>query len=99
MILTTTNTIEGFKIIDYLGIVTGVSMNSEVLSMGFSMSKYINKIQDSVDNVKENAFQKLRENAKKLNANAVVGIKVEIELTTSNYAMVSVTGTAVKVSE
>ena len=74
-------------------------MNSEVISMGFSMSKYINKIQDSVDNVKENAFQKLRENAKKLNANAVVGIKVEIELTTSNYAMVSVTGTAVKVSE
>ncbi|WP_431157082.1 YbjQ family protein [Winogradskyella poriferorum] len=99
MILTTTNTIEGFKIVDYLGIVTGVSMNSEVLSMGFSMSKYINKIQDSVDNVKENAFQKLRENAKKLNANAVVGIKVEIELTTSNYAMVSVTGTAVKVTE
>jgi uncharacterized protein YbjQ (UPF0145 family) len=29
---------------------------------------------------------------------AVVGIKIEIELTTSNYAMVSVTGTAVKVA-
>ncbi|WP_431167828.1 heavy metal-binding domain-containing protein, partial [Tenacibaculum halocynthiae] len=39
-----------------------------------------------------------QENAKKLNANAVVGIKVEIELTTHNYAMVSVTGTAVKVA-
>ena len=97
MILTTTNTIEGFKIVDYLGIVTGVAMNDEVLAMGFSMSKYIKKVQQSIDTVKERAFQTLSENAKKLNANAVVGIKVEIELTTANYAMVSVTGTAVKV--
>lgn len=98
MILTTTNSIENFKIVDYLGIVTGVAMNNEVLAMGFSISKYIKKVQDSIDTVKERAFQTLTENAKKLNANAVVGIKVEIELTTSNYAMVSVTGTAVKVA-
>ncbi|WP_438963840.1 heavy metal-binding domain-containing protein [Winogradskyella sp.] len=52
-----------------------------------------------MDEVKENAFQTLTENVRKLNANTVVGIKVEIELTTSNYVMVSVTGTAVKVSE
>ncbi|GGW57347.1 uncharacterized protein YbjQ (UPF0145 family) [Winogradskyella epiphytica] len=97
MILTTTNSIEGHKIINYLGIVTGVSINKEVISMGFSMAKYYTKMQESVDIVKEQAFQSLQENAEKLNANAVVGIKVEIELTTSNYAMVSVTGTAVKV--
>ena len=98
MILTTTNTIEGFKIIDYKGIVTGVAINDDKLTMGFSLSKYIKSIQNSVDNVKEQAFQKLKENAKQLDANAVVGIKVEIELTTGNYAMVSVTGTAVSVA-
>ena len=98
MILTTTNTIEGFKIIDYKGIVTGVAINDDKLTMGFSLSKYIKSIQNSVDNVKEQAFQKLKENAKQLGANAVVGIKVEIELTTGNYAMVSVTGTAVSVA-
>ncbi|WP_243473423.1 heavy metal-binding domain-containing protein [Winogradskyella sp. MH6] len=98
MILTTTNSIENFKIIDYLGIVTGVAINEEKLAMGFSMSKYFNSVRDSIDVVKEKAFQQLQENAKKLNANAVVGIKVEIELTTHNYAMVSVTGTAVKVA-
>jgi uncharacterized protein YbjQ (UPF0145 family) len=98
MILTTTNSIEGFKIVDYLGIVTGVAMNEEKLAIGFSMSKYYKKIQESIDNVKETAFQRLNDNAVKLNANAVVGIKVEIELTTSNYAMVSITGTAVKVA-
>ncbi|MFD1017039.1 YbjQ family protein [Winogradskyella rapida] len=97
MILTTTNSIEGYNIVNYLGIVTGVSMNKEGIGMGFSMSKYYGKIQSSIETVKEEAFQNLLDNANKLKANAVVGIKVEIELTTHNYAMVSVTGTAVKV--
>lgn len=98
MILTTTNSIEGHKIMDYLGIVTGVALNKETVAMGFSASKYYSKLQNSIENVKEEAFQTLQNNAAKLKANAVVGIKVEIELTTSNYAMVSVTGTAVKVA-
>ncbi|WP_456441748.1 YbjQ family protein [Psychroserpens sp.] len=98
MILTTTNNIEGFKISDYKGIVTGVSIHDGKLSMGFSLSKYYKSIQDSIDKTKEKAFQLLTENAKKLGANAVVGIKVEIELMASNYAMVSVTGTAVSVA-
>ena len=97
MILTTTNSIEGYKIEDYLGIVTGVAINEETINIGFSVSKYYRKIQESIDQVKETAFQRLQNNATKLNAHAVVAIKVEIELTTSNYAMVSVTGTAVKI--
>ena len=98
MILTTTNSIEDHKIIDYLGIVTGVAINKEAVSMGFSASKYYTKLLNNIEAVKEEAFQTLQNNAAKLNANAVVGIKIEIELTTSNYAMVSVTGTAVKVA-
>ena len=98
MILTTTNSIEGYKIIDYLGIVTGVAINKETLAMGFSVSKYYGKIQSSIETVKEEAFQSLQNNAAKLKANAVVGIKVEVEFTTSNYPIVSVTGTAVKVA-
>ena len=97
MILTTTNSIEGFKIADYLGIVTGVAINDQTLASGFSTSKYYKKIQESIDAVKEKAFQNIQENAKKLGANAIVGIKVEIELTTTNYPVVSVTGTAVKI--
>lgn len=98
MILTTTNSIEGFKIVEYKGIVTGVAVNDKKLAMGFSVSKYYKAIQDSIDRVKEQAFQNLQENAIKLKANAVVGIKVEVEMTTHNYAMVSVTGTAVHVA-
>jgi len=98
MILTTTNTIEGFKIIEYKGIVSGVGLNSQKAAMTFSMSKYYKAISDSISVVKEQAFQALKDNANGLNANAIVGIKVDIELTTANYVMVSVTGTAVKVA-
>ena len=40
MILTTTKSIEGYKIANYLGIVTGVAINKKKLAMGFSISKY-----------------------------------------------------------
>ena len=98
MILTTTNSIEGFKIIEYKGIVSGVSVNIQKMKMTFNMEKYYLAVAESVSQVKEQAFQQLQDNAKKLNANAVVGINVDIELTTSNTVTVAVTGTAVTVA-
>lgn len=98
MILTTTNSIEGFKIIEYKGIVTGVGVNMQKMKMTFNVQKYYAAIGDSISEVKEQAFQQLRDNAKNLNTNAVVGISVDIELTASNYVTVSVTGTAVSVA-
>src|SRR5690606_5026985 len=98
MILTTTNSIEGFKIIEYKGIVTGVGVNMQKMKMTFNVQKYYAAIGESISEVKEQAFQQLRDNAKNLNANAVVGISVDIELTASNYVTVSVTGTAVHVA-
>lgn len=98
MILTTTNSIEGFKILEYKGIVSGISVNVQKMKMTFNMEKYYQAIAESMSMVKEQAFQQLQDNARKLNANAIVGIKVDIELTTSNYVTVSVTGTAVSVA-
>ncbi|MEZ4801541.1 MAG: heavy metal-binding domain-containing protein [Gelidibacter sp.] len=99
MILTTTNTIEGFKIIDYKGIVSGIGVNVQKMKMTFNVEKYYHAIGESVSEVKEKAFQQLHDNAKKMGANAVVGISVDIELTATNYVAVSVTGTAVSVAE
>jgi len=99
MILTTTNTIEGHKIVDYLGVVTGVSVNSRKASFSFKMEKYYESFSDSVNEVKEGAFQKLKENAIKLKANAVVGITLDLESSgTTGAIIVSITGTAVKVA-
>jgi len=99
MILTTTNTIEGHKIVDYLDIVTGVSVNSRKASFSFKIEKYYESFETSVNEIKEEAFQSLKENAKKLNANAVVGISLDVEVSgASGVLFVSITGTAVKVA-
>ena len=98
MILTTTNPIEGHKIHDYLGLVSGVGVNIQKAKLTFSSEKYYKNMGESVAAVKELAFQDLKTNAIKLNANAVVGIKVDIELSATNFVTVSITGTAVKVA-
>jgi uncharacterized protein YbjQ (UPF0145 family) len=97
MILTTTNSIEGFSIAEYLGIVSGISVNMQKMKMTFNIQKYYAGISESISEVKEKAFQELKDNANKLHANAVVGINVDIELTTSNYVTVTITGTAVSI--
>ena len=76
MILTTTNTIEGHKIQDYLGIVTGVSVN---VKTSFSFKTEKNKVlyNDFINKAKEDAFQDLKANAIKLKANAIVGIAID----------------------
>lgn len=96
MILTTTTSIEGHKIQDYLGIITGVSTNIKT-SFSFKTEKNKTLYRDFINKAKEEAFQDLRSNAIKLSANAVVGISIDIENTPNSYLMVSITGTAVKV--
>jgi len=107
MILTTTNSIENHNIIDYLGIVTGISYNSSHSYKGKSMSfkdmfstqKYYEAYAKGLEIIKEEAFQKLQDNANALGANAVLGIQIDIEtLATTNTLIVSITGTAVKVA-
>lgn len=97
MILTTTNSIEDYKIAEYRGIVTGTAVNMQKMKMTFNLQKYYAGISESVSEVKEQAFEQLKANAEQLNANAVVGITIDTELTTSNYVIVTVTGTAVSI--
>jgi uncharacterized protein YbjQ (UPF0145 family) len=88
MILTTTNSIEGHQVIDYLGIVT------ETIS--FSVSIFENR-RRIIENKKEEAFKKMTLNAIKLKANAILGIHFEIAVSSPNLFLITVVGTAVKV--
>jgi len=106
MIFTTTANIEGFKIVDYLGIVTGTAYNSSYSQKGskmsfkdmFNTSKYYENYVAALELLKEKAFQNLKDNAHKLKANAVVGIQLDIEpVANSSTLLISITGTAVKV--
>ena len=96
MILTTTNSVEGKQIKEYLGIVTGVNMNYQKGAFTFNMKKYYEAIGNEVHKIKEQAFQQLKENAEELKANAVVGINVDLEITSTGTTTFSVTGTAVR---
>lgn len=98
MILTTTNSIEEYKILEYRGIVSGTIVSAQKTTMTFNMQKYYDGINESIIEVKEQAFAKLIDNAEKMNANAVVGIQVEMELKSKDsVTIISVTGTAVYV--
>lgn len=101
MILTTTNSIENHKIVDYLGIVSGVNFRSREtvgFKEAFSPGKVDSAYEKAINEAKEEAFQNLKDNAIKLGANAIVGIRTDIEVTSQYYkVVVSVTGTAVKV--
>ena len=101
MILTTTPSIEGKKITEYLGIVTGININKPYKKMSFRESlkaeKYNSNFENQIADSKEKAFQQLQEYALKMKATAIIGITVDVEiLSTTSKIMVSVTGTAVK---
>lgn len=97
MVLTTTNSIEGFRIVEYKGIVTGNSFDTKK-KFSFKTEKNKQIIDDLISQTKEDAFQKLQLNASNLNANAVIGISVDFETVNGSYFFISVTGTAVSVA-
>jgi uncharacterized protein YbjQ (UPF0145 family) len=105
MILTTTPTIDGHRIKEYLGVVAGEA----ILGTNFFKDFFAN-IRDIVGGrsgayekelrrAREIAFQEIQEEALKVGANAIVGIDLDYEVMgdTGSMLMVSISGTAVVV--
>ncbi len=106
MIITTTQNIEGHRITEYLGVVTGEA----VLGTNFIRDLFA-KIRDVVGGrsgsyekelarARETAFREIQEEALEVGANAIVGIDLDYEVMgeKGSMLMVSVSGTAVKIS-
>ncbi len=98
MILTTTNSVEGYKIIEYKGLVTGTSSNVKT-KFSFKTEKNLDISTEVINTAQEEAFQKLQEHAELKNANAVVGISVDFENFQGSYFFVTVIGTAVHIAK
>jgi uncharacterized protein YbjQ (UPF0145 family) len=104
MILSTTNTIEGKPVNDYLGIVTGETIIGANIFRDFfaSIRDIVGGRSGSYERVlreaKDTALKEMKEEAIKLNANAVIGIDLDYETVGKNGGMLMVTasGTAVK---
>ncbi|MFW2542656.1 heavy metal-binding domain-containing protein [Primorskyibacter sp. 2E107] len=101
MILTTTHSVEGYKITDYKGIVVGEAiMGANVVRdffagitdiVGGRSGAYESKLQDARDT----AMHELERRAAQLGATAVVGIDLDYEVVGDSMLMVSASGTAV----
>ena len=101
MIVTTTGTIEGRRIVAYHGVVVGEAiMGANVVRdffagisdiIGGRSSAYESKLRDA----RETAFAELEAEARRLGADAVVGVDLDYEVVGDSMLMVSVSGTAV----
>ena len=106
MIFSTTNSLEGKTINQYLGIVSGeVILGANIFKDLFAGIRDIvggrsGAYEKSLQDARSAAFTEIKEKAEKLGANAVVGIDIDYETigTNSSMLMVSVTGTAIKIS-
>lgn len=103
MILTTTPTIEGYPVKQYLGVVAsetiiGANVFRDIMAglrdfFGGRSSSY----EEVLKKAKDTALQELQERATAMGANAVIGIDLDYETVGSNGSMLMVTasGTAV----
>ena len=106
MIFSTTNSLEGKTINQYLGIVSGeVILGANIFKDLFAGIRDIvggrsGAYEKSLQYARSAAFTEIKEKAEKLGGNAVIGIDIDYETIGKNSSMlmVSVTGTAIEIS-
>ncbi len=106
MIITTTSSVEGKKIIRYLGVIAGeAAIGSSLFDDLFKSIKGIvtsrtTRFENDLMNARNLALKELEKNAAGLGANAVVGVDLDYEVLGAGELMVMViaNGTAVEVA-
>lgn len=105
MIVTTTDGVDGKKVTEYLGIVSGESiMGANIFKDIFASIRDIvggrsGAYEEEMNKAKEFALQEMEDHARKLGADAIVGVDLDYEVIGGDQRtmlMVSANGTAVK---
>jgi len=104
MLLTTTNTLEGKKVADYLGIVSGEAiLGANIFRDLFASIRDIvggrsGAYEKELRRAKELAIEEMVEEAEALGATAVIGVDLDYETVgeKGSMLMVTVSGTAVR---
>ncbi|GAB6180537.1 heavy metal-binding domain-containing protein [Desulfotomaculum defluvii] len=103
MILTTTGNIEGKTIRQYFGIVNGEAiMGANVVRDIFASITDIvggrsGAYESKLAQAREIAMEEMKEHARRLGANAVIGVDLDYEVIREGMLMVSASGTAVMI--
>jgi len=102
MVITTTPSIQGKEIKEYLGIVTGEAiMGANIVKDLFaSITDIVGgrsaAYESELTRAREIALREMQEIAATMGANAVVGVDLDYETVREGMLMVTVSGTAVK---
>lgn len=103
MIVTTTPTVEGHKIVEYKGIVFGevISGVDFIRDIGASFRNFFGGrsegYEQELQNARETAIEEMQRRAAAMGANAVIGVDIDYEVlgTDNGMMMVNASGTAV----
>lgn len=108
MILTSSNTIESKKIIDYKGLVTGESLiGANIYKDLFSGVRDVvggrtSQYEEELKKARDIALTSMKEKAESLGANGIVGLKISYDNlggTMGNTILVTAYGTAIEYEE
>ena len=103
MIVTTTPSVEGKRIVEYKGIVFGevISGVNFIKDFAAGLSNFFggrsSSYEEELIHARENAIREMEQRASEMGANAVVGVDIDYEVLGANNGMLMVTasGTAV----
>ena len=103
LFVTTTFSIEGYKIVDYRGLVRGITVRAPTISQGFFgglkniIGGQINAYTEMCEQARSHAYDQMVQHAKELGANAIVGVHYDAAevVSTGNATEVLCYGTAV----
>ena len=104
MLTSTTDTLQGYEITDYLGIVTGetISGANVIRDIMATVTDYVGgrsaAYEEILEKARENSMVEMIDRAQLKNADAVIGVSLDYEVVGSRGAMLLVTaaGTAVR---
>jgi uncharacterized protein YbjQ (UPF0145 family) len=102
MIMTTTSTLQGKEVVEYLSVITGEAiMGANIVRDIFASVRDVvggrsGAYEEKLKEAREIAFTEMQAEATKLGANAIVGIDVDYEVVREGMLMVAVSGTAVR---
>ena len=105
MLITTTNTLEGYKISSYYGIVTGEAIigTNIVRDMFASISDVIGGrsgvYEEKLTQARQIALDEMASLASSRGANGVIGVDLDYEVIREGMLMVTACGTAVSVEK
>lgn len=83
MIVTTTMDVEGFRIVEYRGIVRGIIVRSPTIMQGFMgglkniIGGKIGAYTEMCEQARQTAYETMVQHAKQMGANAIVGVRYD----------------------